>query len=155
MVTIQAHRNAIGTYYDKARLLPSYEHGNSNSLSCHTNWKNPVMKIKGFVKLIGHLSLKMILVLFCVALIVHTVISDKLLQDGDIETNPGPTYNIERVVQGLFDQGNGELFSETAGIYCACTSLHALCWVQIKQIFHWDGSDLDHILLKEIVYTKV
>ena len=121
MLTIQAHRNAVGSYYDKARLLFSYGHGNSNSLSRHTNCKNPVIKIKGFVKLFGHLSLKMIL--FCIGLIVQAVISDKLLQDGDIETNWGPTYNIERVVQGSFHQGNWELFGETTVIQCACNSL--------------------------------
>ena len=92
MVTIQAHRNAIGSYYDKAHLLSSYGHGNSNSLSRHTNCKNPVIKIKDFVKLFDHLSLKMILVLFCVGLIVHTVISDNLVQDGDTVINPKPTY---------------------------------------------------------------
>ena len=91
MVTIQAHRNAIGSYYDKACLLSSYGHGNSNSLSRHTNCKNPVIKIKGFVKLLCHLSLKMILILFCFGLIVQAVISDKPLQDEDIETNLGPT----------------------------------------------------------------
>ena len=118
-------------------MASSYGHGNSISLSRHTNCKNPVIKVKGFVKLFGHLSLKMILVLFCVGLIVQAVIFDKLLQDGDIETNPEPTYNIERVVQGSFYQGNIELFGETAGIQCACNSLYALCWFQIKQIFHW------------------
>ena len=129
MVTIQAHRNAVGSYYDKARLLSSYGHEISDSLSRHTNCKNPVIKIKSFVKLYGHLSLKMILVLFCVGLIVQAVISDKLLQDGDIETNSEPTYNIERVLQGSFHQGKRELFGETAGMQCACNSLYALCWV--------------------------
>ena len=83
---------------------------------------------------------------FCVGLIVQAVISNKLLQDGDIGTNPGPAYHIERVVQGSFHQGNRELFGETAGIQCACNFLYALCWIQIKQIFHWGKSDLDHIL---------
>ena len=91
MVPIQTHRNAIGSYFDKARLLSLYGHGYSNSLPHHTSCKNPVIKIKGFVKLFGHLSLKIILVLFCLGLIVQAVISDKLLQDGDIETNPWPT----------------------------------------------------------------
>ena len=71
MVTIQSHRNAIGSYYDKACFLSFYGHGNSNSFLRHTNWQNPVIKIKGFVKLFGHLSLLMILVLFCVGLIVQ------------------------------------------------------------------------------------
>ena len=67
----------------------------------------------------------------------------------DSETNPGPTYNTERVTQGSFHQRNRELFGDTGGIQCACNSLYALCWVQIKQIFHWGKSDLDHILVKE------
>ena len=129
-------------------MLSSYGHGNNNSLSRHTNCKNSVFKIKGFVKLLGHLSLKMVIVLFCFGLIVQAVISDKLLQDGDIETNPGPTYNSKSVVQGSFHQGNREFFGETAGILCACKFLYALCWVQIKQIFHWGKSDLDHILVE-------
>ena len=73
---------------------------------------------------------------FCVGLIVQAVISDKLLQDVDIETNAGATYNIERVLLGSFHQGIRELFSETVSIQCACNSLYALCWVQIKQMFH-------------------
>ena len=100
MVTIQARQNEVGSYYDKAFLLSSYGHGNSNSLSRHTNCKNLVIKIKDFVKLFSHLLLKMILVLVCVGPIVQAVISDKLLQEWDFETNPRPTYNIERVVQG-------------------------------------------------------
>ena len=149
MVTIQAHQNVIGSYYDKTRLLSPYGHGNSNSLSRYTNGKNPVIKIKGSVKLFGHLSLKMIVVLFCVGLIVQDVISDKILQDGDIENNPGPTYNIERVEQGSFHQGNRkELFGESADIQCACNSLYALCWVQIIQIFQWGKSDFDHVLVE-------
>ena len=49
MVTIEAHRNAFGSYYDKARLLSLYEDGDSNSLLRHTNCKNPVIKIKGLL----------------------------------------------------------------------------------------------------------
>ena len=79
-------------------MLSSYGHGNSNSLSCHTNCKNSAIKIKGFLNLCGHLSLKMILVLFLRWVIVQAVIPDKLLQDGYIETNVGLTYNIERVL---------------------------------------------------------
>ena len=75
MVTIQTHRNAIGSYHDEARLLSLYGHGNSNLLSRHTNCKNPVIKIKGFIKSFGHLLLKMILVLFCVGLKVQAIIS--------------------------------------------------------------------------------
>ena len=82
MITIQAHRNAIVSYYDKTRLSSSSEHGKINSLSRSTNCKK-----SSFVKLFSHLSLKMILVPFCIGLIVQAVISDNVLQDGDIETN--------------------------------------------------------------------
>ena len=116
MVPIQAHRNATPWYYDKARLLSLYEHGYSNSLSCPTSCKNPVTKIKGFVKLFGHLTLKMTLVLFCIGIIGQAVISDKLLQDGDNETNSGSTYSIERLVKGSFHRGNKELFGKTVDI---------------------------------------
>ena len=50
-----------------------------------------------------------------------------------------PTFNIER---------NRELFGETSGIQYVCNSLHALFWVQIKQIFSWGKSDSDHILVE-------
>ena len=50
----------------------------------------------------------MILVLFCVGFKHQTVISDKRLQDGNIETNAEPVLNIERVEQGSFHYGNRE-----------------------------------------------
>ena len=93
--------------------------------------------------------------LFCVRFKDQTVISDKLSQDGDIETNPEPILNIESVEQGSFHYGNRELFGETAGIQYACNSFYALCWVQIKQIFHWVKSDLGHILAEEDCLYKI
>ena len=35
------------------------------------------------------------------------------------------TYNISKIVQGSFNQGN-ELFGETAGTHCACNVLYAI-----------------------------
>ena len=58
-------------------------------------------------------------------------------------------------MQSSFHQGNRELFGETAGIPCACNSLYALCWVQIKQIFQWGESDLDHILVEGDCLYKI
>ena len=58
-------------------------------------------------------------------------------------------------MQGSFHQENRELFGETAGIQCAYNSLYALCWVQIKQIFHWGKSDLDHILAEGDCLYKI
>ena len=69
----------------------------------------------------------MILVLFCVGLKVQTVISDKILQDGDIETNPAQIFNIEREEQDSFHQENGGLFGETKDIFSVHAILSMLC----------------------------
>ena len=42
-----------------------------------------------------------------------------LLLGGDIETNPGPTYAVDKAVLGTFHQGD-QRFGETAGVQCAC-----------------------------------
>ena len=70
----------------------------------------------------------------------------KLLADGDVESNPGPTtYDVLKVVQGSFHQGHPK-FGQTAGIQCACNSLFTLCWSSIKRVAVWITSDLDHVL---------
>ena len=95
-----------------------------------------------------NLNLKIaLIVLICLRLLIQEIISGMQLRR-DIETNPGPTYNLEKIVHGSFHQGNSQLFGETAGIQCACNALYALCWTQIKQIFHWVRRDLDHILVE-------
>ena len=95
------------------------------------------------------LNLKIaLIVLICLKLLLQAIISGIQLKGGDIETNPGPAYNLEKIVHGSFHQGNSQLFGETAGIQCACNALYALCWTQIKQIFHWVRRDLDHILVE-------
>ena len=83
--------------------------------------------------------------LICLRLLIQTIISGMQLKVGDIETNPGPTYNLEKIVHGSFYQGNSQLFGEAAGIECAC---NALCWTQVKQKFHCVRRDLDHILVE-------
>ena len=42
-----------------------------------------------------------------------------LLLGGDIKTNPGPTYAVDKAVLGTFHQGD-QRFGETAGVQCAC-----------------------------------
>ena len=86
--------------------------------------------------------------LICLRLLIQAIIFGMHLKGGDIKTNPCPTYNLEKIVHGSFHQGNSQLFGETAGIQCACNALYALCWTQIKQIFHWVRRDLDHILVE-------
>ena len=53
---------------------------------------------------------------------------------GHVESNPGPTYNIENVIMGSFHQGNTR-FGLTAGIQRACNSLYALCWSHVKKVY--------------------
>ena len=68
-----------------------------------------------------------------------------LIIDADVESNPGPTYVIEKAICGSYHQGDRR-FGDTAGVQCACNSLYALCWSQIRKKDFWDRLDLDHIL---------
>ena len=100
------------------------------------------------MKISRYLNLKIaLIVLICLRLLIQAIISGMQLKGGDIEINPGPTCNLEKIVHESFHQGNSQLFGETAGIQCACNALYALYWTQIKQIFHWVRRDLDHILV--------
>ena len=59
-----------------------------------------------------------------------------LLQSGDIESNPGPPYKIEKAVLGTFHQGHPK-FGDTSGIQCACNALYAICFSLVKKISIW------------------
>ena len=54
--------------------------------------------------------------LICLRLLIQVTISGMQLKGGDIKTNPGPAYKLEKIVHGSFHQGNSQLFGETAGI---------------------------------------
>ena len=78
-----------------------------------------------------------------------------LLLGGDIETNPGPTYAVDKVVLGTFHQGD-QRFGETVGVQCACNSLYALWWSEIRQVSIWKPGDFDHILFEgDILYKSL
>ena len=68
-----------------------------------------------------------------------------LIIDEDIESNPGPTYVTEKAIHGSYHQGD-QWFGNIAGVQCACNSLYAICWSQIKKVNSWNASNLDHIL---------
>ena len=67
-----------------------------------------------------------------------------LIQGGDVETNPGPTYSILKAVTGSYHQGNSR-FGDTAGSQCLCNALYAIGY-SVKRVGLWSKSDLDHIL---------
>ena len=101
------------------------------------------------MKISRYVNLKIaLMVLICLRLLIQAIIFDVQLKVGDIETNPGPTYNLDKIVHGSFYQGNSQLFGETAGIQCTCNALYALCWTQTKQIFYWVRGDLHHMLVE-------
>ena len=105
------------------------------------------------MKISRYLNLKIaLIVLVCLKLLIEAIISGMQLKGDKWETRDksGPTYNLEKIEDGSFHQGNSQLFGETAGIQCARNALYALCWTHIKQIFHWvRRGDLDHILVEE------
>ena len=70
-----------------------------------------------------------------------------LIIDGDIESNPGPTYVIEKAICGSYHQGDRR-FDDTTGVQCACNSLYTLCRSQIRKVGFWDRLDSDHILIE-------
>ena len=88
--------------------------------------------------------------LFCLYLILLL-----LRISGDIEINPGPTYAIDKCVQGSYHQGD-QRFGETAGTQCACNSLFALLWSKVKQVYTWNRTDLDKILVEgDLLYKSL
>ena len=74
---------------------------------------------------------------------------------GDVESNPGPIYSIEKVIQGSLHQGNPR-FRRTDGVQCACNSLFALCWLQVKTVSQWNKSNLNHVLTEgDLLYKSL
>ena len=67
-----------------------------------------------------------------------------LLIDGDVESNPGSAYNIQKSVLGSFHQAHTK-FGNSAGIQCSCNALYALCFSIIKRVSLWKSFDLDYI----------
>ena len=69
---------------------------------------------------------------FVVLMILHNInmsflLVMQLIIDRDVESNPGPTYNIVKLLKASFHQGN-EMFGATRGTQCACNALFAICW---------------------------
>ena len=151
MISVQDYRIAIGCFLGKAQVsffvskkqevlnkarrkqnnskFKSTRGGIDTSLSkprvCEWRWKTITMS------------------LICISVMLALVL--RLIIDGDIESNPGPTYVIEKAIHGSYHQGD-QRFGNTAGVQCACNSLYTLCWSQIKKVNSWNTSDLDHIL---------
>ena len=111
MISIEAHRAAIGRYYSRAIHL-SNPSENLMNICCCKKYENEILKFSGFNYLTLHRFFSSELyniheygeftekhLEFCV--MIETVFNVsflkvlQLLVDGDIESNPGPTDNIE------------------------------------------------------------
>ena len=69
----------------------------------------------------------------------------RILNDGNVESNPGPTYKILKITQGSFHQADIK-FGETAGRQCACNTLFSIAWSAIRRAGLWNTTDIDFIL---------
>ena len=144
MLTIEAHRLVIGRFCAKAIILSSQgvaskkQQGNSSTSLTKVFSYTTVSSIsKDFVSLI---------VVLC--FIVFQL-------SGDVESNPGTSYAIDKVILASFHQGDTR-FGTTAGIQCTCNSLFALCFSQLKKVFRWNTADLDFLLTEgDILYKSL
>ena len=150
MISLESYRAKIGSFVTKARHIQRSSHffglnrRRSNIFGDTPNYfcVNEEYARKYFLRALGVVILLLILTLNLDFSVLKLL---KLLTDGDVESNPGPTFKILKVIQGSFHQGHHK-FGHTAGIQCACNSLYALCWSVIKCVSVWTTSDLDYVL---------
>ena len=150
MISLESYRAKIGSFVTKARHIQRSSNffglnrrrsnifGDTPSYFCD----NEQYATKYFLRALGVVILVLILTLNLNFSVLKLL---KLLTDGDVESNPGPTFKILKVIQGSFHQGHPK-FGHTAGIQCACNSVYALCWSVIKRVSVWTMSDLDYVL---------
>lgn len=139
MNTLEAYRAAIGTFYGKAR--------NTRNAPTSDDYET-------FMRIGGLLSFETFLqTFFVVAVIIIMELNLNmsflklmlLLCDGDIESNPGPTFSIVKSVLGNFHQGNSK-YGESAGTQCVANALYSIVWSTLHKVSLWTNWDLDYIL---------
>ena len=64
--------------------------------------------------------------------------------DGDIASNPGPTYNILKVIQGYSHQGDPK-FGKSAGVQCGTCAPVPICGSHFKNVGYWSSNDIETI----------
>ena len=146
MITIQAYRAIIGLFFQKARCISPQNHNLETRRNCR--YFDTVYFLRTFVVIfIG-------IVMYCNLNLAFLKLL-RLMCDGDIESNPGPTYSILKIVKGSYHQGNLR-FGSTAGNQCTCNSLFALTWSILRKVAIWNAFDLDYILDNgDLVYKKL
>ena len=87
--------------------------------------------------------------------VIFLKVNYTLFLSGDIELNPGPTFQVSKCVQGSFNQSDVDIFGTTAGIQCSCNALVSIIYSKCKQLNFWKTSDLDLILIEGDKNLKV
>ena len=145
MITVQAYRAVIGAFYQKARRIQQRKtkkgHGYEkyNSTSSWNPHSSCCLDMSNFLKMF--LIIFFGIILYCNLNLAFLKLL-RLMCDGDIESNPGPTHAILKVVNASYHQGNIR-FGATAGNQCTCNSLFALAWSVIRKVAFWNTFDLE------------
>ena len=144
MLGIEAHRFATGRFYATAIELSSL------GVVSATSRKQQTYCSRNFRKnCLGNYQVSLIFGFVFLCSLYFSSIG--LLQlSGDVESNLGPTYSTEKVIQGSFHQGNPR-FGRTARVQCACNSLFALCWSQVETVSRWNKELLNVYKLLNVV----
>ena len=143
MISIQAYRMAIGCFQGKARFLTTMSK-NQKVLNIARTRKN-ITYDSGSVETWRKTTKIMPLICISVLLGLGLRSCNTLIIDGDVESNPGPTYVTEKTICGSYHQSDRR-FGDIAGVQFACNSLYALCLSQIRTVGFWNRLDLDHKL---------
>ena len=115
---------AIGCFLGKARFLTSMSKTQKALNIARTRRKNISYESRS-VETWRKTTIIMALLCISVLLALGLRSFNTVIIDGDVESNPGPTYVIEKAICGSYHQGDRR-FGDTAGVQCACNSLYAL-----------------------------
>ena len=148
MITLEAHRAIIGAFYGTTQHRKGIK-----AFNCHTKRPNyfcscehPAYSSYEAIYIIRLFGLAMFLLITSCNMNLACLKLLELLQAGDIETNPGPFYNLIKTVKASYHQGHIK-FGDSAGMQCACNCLFAICFNAVaKRVALWKMNDLNFIL---------
>ena len=124
MITIEQWRASIGTFRPNLSKFSTVSLNEYTCTSYVLSWEIVLV----LMTLICNVNIGFLIVM-------------KLLIDGDVESNPGPTYDVTKIVKASFHQGD-PMFGVSAGMQCTCNSLFSICWSKIIKVYYWKPCDL-------------
>ena len=159
MITVEAYRVSIGSFLDRTtrgsceNLLGCYS-------SNHFSYENDYGCFDANQSISQFRFLRLFMFFFIILIMYANLNMSflklmRILNDGDVESNPGPTYKILKVVQGSFHQADIK-FGETAGRQCACNILFSIAWSTIRRVGFSNTADIDFILTEgDLIYKQL